>query len=83
MPIYDYRCQSCGLKFEARKAIAAADPDCPACGGQVEKLILAAPAMHGRMALGREAAMRSLDAKPGSGGHVHGPGCGCAAHRHD
>jgi putative FmdB family regulatory protein len=83
MPIYDYRCPSCGLQFEARQAIAAADPDCPVCGGRVEKVILTAPAMHGRMAHGRELAMRSLDPKPGSGAHVHGPGCGCGAHHHD
>ncbi len=72
MATYDYECTRCGLRFEASHCIAAAAPECPHCGGEVRKLILCAPATHGRMARGREQAMRALHPQ-----HVHGPGCGC------
>jgi putative FmdB family regulatory protein len=34
MPIYEYRCQSCGDKFEklVRRASDAMDAGCPSCG---------------------------------------------------
>jgi putative FmdB family regulatory protein len=82
MPTYDYQCQDCHLQFEARHSIHGPSPDCPSCGGPARKLLLTAPAMHGRMAKGRETAMRSLEPKPDAGPHVHGPGCGCGAHHH-
>ena len=81
MPTYDYQCQDCHAQFEARHAINDDSPACPTCGGRAEKVILSAPALHGRMARGRELAMRSLDPGPGSPPHSHGPGCQCGAHR--
>jgi putative FmdB family regulatory protein len=81
MPTYDYLCTRCKLQFEARHAINASSPDCPACGGAAQKVILSAPSMHGHMARGRELAMRSLQPKPGQKNHVHGPGCGCGGHQ--
>jgi putative FmdB family regulatory protein len=40
MPLYEYRCDSCGNQFELRQKFS--DPlasECPACGGAVQKLI--------------------------------------------
>jgi putative FmdB family regulatory protein len=36
MPIYEYRCQKCGEKFEkwVRSFSSAADPECPKCGSR-------------------------------------------------
>ena len=40
MPTYDYRCKTCGHRFEAFQAITA-DPltKCPICHGQVTRMI--------------------------------------------
>lgn len=80
MPLYDYRCQDCHGQFEAQHPIEAHSPACPVCGGRAEKVILSAPAMHGHMSQGRELAMKSLEPKPGTRPHSHGPGCQCGAH---
>ncbi len=72
MPTYDYQCPQCRRIFEAKHRISDPKPSCPVCGGPCVKLILAAPAAHGAMALGREQAIRSL-----STGNKHGPGCTC------
>lgn len=82
MPTYDYLCTQCKLQFEARHSINASNPDCSACGGAAEKVILSAPAMHGKMARGRDLAMRSLQPKPGQEKHIHGAGCGCGRRQH-
>ena len=69
MPMYDYRCSRCQGQFEALRAVTAAAPPCPHCGGSTERLILSAPAIHGAMARGRELAAKSLPAC--------GEGCRC------
>jgi putative FmdB family regulatory protein len=40
MPLYEYRCENCGVRFERRQHIND-DPVevCPECGGQVHRLI--------------------------------------------
>ena len=40
MPIYEYMCDECGVRFERMQAVTE-DPVqvCPECGGQVRKLI--------------------------------------------
>jgi putative FmdB family regulatory protein len=40
MPLYEYECEDCGLRFECRQSITA-EPlkDCPECGGDVHRLI--------------------------------------------
>jgi putative FmdB family regulatory protein len=40
MPTYDYRCQSCGARFEAWQKITD-DPieTCPTCGGAVHRVV--------------------------------------------
>lgn len=40
MPLYEYQCKSCSNNFELRQKFS--DPPasaCPACGGEIEKLI--------------------------------------------
>ena len=40
MPIYEYRCQSCGATFEVLQRLADEPPvACPTCAGPVEKLV--------------------------------------------
>jgi len=40
MPMYEYKCNQCGLVFEARQKFSdAALTECRECGGPVEKLI--------------------------------------------
>ena len=34
MPIYEYKCESCGNEFEELMKINAPAPPCPACGGE-------------------------------------------------
>ena len=40
MPIYEYKCLSCGYRFERFQAISE-EPvkECPQCNGEVKKLI--------------------------------------------
>ena len=40
MPLYEYKCQECGLRFERRQSFSE-DPVkvCPDCGGAVVRLI--------------------------------------------
>jgi putative FmdB family regulatory protein len=46
MPIYEYKCQRCGQKFEVRRRISAEPLKIhEGCGGEVEQLI-SAPALH-------------------------------------
>jgi putative FmdB family regulatory protein len=50
MPLYDYKCETCGQQFEARHGFNDAAPACPACGQQqVQRLITTAPAIMGGM----------------------------------
>lgn len=40
MPMYEYKCQACGLVFEARQKFSDAPlTACRECGGAVEKMI--------------------------------------------
>ena len=46
MPLYEYKCEACGHRFE--KFVKFSDPPldaCPKCGGKVEKL-LSSPAFQ-------------------------------------
>src|SRR5512136_1343954 len=46
MPVYEYRCTSCGERTEAKQHVG--DPPlskCPSCGGALEKVI-SAPALR-------------------------------------
>ena len=40
MPLYEYQCEECGLKFEVRQKFSDAPIDtCRECGGKARKLI--------------------------------------------
>ena len=40
MPIYEYRCDKCGRRFEELVLTASDEVECPHCGcGKVERLI--------------------------------------------
>ena len=40
MPLYEYQCEECGLKFEVRQKFSDAPLDtCIECGGRAKKLI--------------------------------------------
>ncbi|MFP5277472.1 MAG: FmdB family zinc ribbon protein [Acidobacteriota bacterium] len=40
MPAYEYLCDSCGHRFERRQKMSDAEiTACPACGGEVRRLI--------------------------------------------
>ena len=75
MPSYDYRCTQCRAEFQARHGMTAKGPPCPACGAAAERVILAAPAVHGYMARGREAAVHTFEHQETH--RAHGPGCPC------
>lgn len=57
MPAYDFRCKKCGFKFERTQKMDDPNPPCPwnkaattqyvdECGGETEKLITGAAAVH-------------------------------------
>jgi putative FmdB family regulatory protein len=39
MPIYDYKCDSCGRFEKAQRITEEALKECPECGGHVQRLI--------------------------------------------
>ena len=40
MPLYEYKCNECGLRFERRQSFSDPAVDtCPECGGEVVRLI--------------------------------------------
>ncbi|NWG15931.1 MAG: zinc ribbon domain-containing protein [Chloroflexi bacterium] len=44
MPLYDYRCEACGHRFQARHGFDADAPACPNCAApEVKRVILSAP----------------------------------------
>jgi len=46
VPLYEYRCKSCGHTFEKIQSFSAPEEkECPACHGEVERLI-SAPAIQ-------------------------------------
>lgn len=46
MPLYEYRCKTCGHQFEKIQSFSAPDEkECPACKGELERLI-SAPAIQ-------------------------------------
>lgn len=42
VPIYEYRCETCGHKFDEIQRMDAPAPPCPKCGADVKKLVSAA-----------------------------------------
>lgn len=63
MPIYEYRCPSCGAEFEdIRSSRDTSDVECPECGDQKSERVLSAFAVGG--------------GGGGGGGSSGGSGCG-------
>jgi putative FmdB family regulatory protein len=78
MPVYEYKCGTCGVFEEMVPMHAFADPcDCPACGQSAPRVLFSVPHVRG-MSSGRmrahETNERSADSPKRSS---HGPGCGC------
>lgn len=71
MPTYSYLCERCGKSFSTMHSMSAKKPPCPVCKGEVKRQILSPPAAHGRMARGRELAMRSLEESKDKSKHSH------------
>ena len=71
MPIYEYRCDTCGREFERfirpTSEPSPGTPDCPACGGRAVQQLLSSFAVNSaeRRQLhrdqGRKTAQKSLD----------------------
>jgi putative FmdB family regulatory protein len=38
VPIYEYRCRTCGAPHEEIQPMGAAVPPCPACGGELRRV---------------------------------------------
>ena len=47
MPVYEYRCRSCGAEFEIMSRSYSADPGlkCPSCGAASPRKVFSAPAL--------------------------------------
>ncbi|MBT9332132.1 FmdB family zinc ribbon protein [Paracidobacterium acidisoli] len=64
MPLYEYRCKSCGHQFEKIQSFSAPEEKvCPVCGEEVERLI-SAPAIQFK---GSGWYVNDYAAKPASG----------------
>lgn len=65
MPIYEYRCRTCGREFERYQATATAVVACPACASADVKRTLSV------------VAVKSGGPSPTTGSACCGGGCGC------
>ena len=76
MPIYEYRCASCGAEFErlVRSDTAVTCPECQ--GRKLERLV----SLTARPATGGKPADFSRLGPPASGGCCGGGSCGCHSH---
>jgi putative FmdB family regulatory protein len=63
MPVYDYRCESCGETFQAKHGFQDAPPPCPFCGhAEVKRLITSAPTLaRGMVTLAGDSSSASKD----------------------
>ncbi len=64
MPLYDFRCEECGARFERRLSFSQSDTAvaCPTCASQQTRRLLSAVAVLG---------------VGSSAGAAEGGGCGC------
>ncbi|HEX6447600.1 MAG TPA: zinc ribbon domain-containing protein [Streptosporangiales bacterium] len=74
MARYEYRCRSCGDRFEVTRPMAESDApaSCP-CGEPHADRVFSSPAVTGRAT----AAATAPAASGGGGGGCCGGGCGC------
>ncbi len=77
MPIYEYRCQTCGKKFDALRLISQADSqiNCRYCQGNDTHRMISACYSHSTGGV-------SLSSQPSSGGcgGCNGGSCGSCRH---
>jgi putative FmdB family regulatory protein len=67
VPLYEYRCKTCGHQFEKIQSFSAPDEkECPKCKGEVERLI-SAPAFQFKGAGWYVNDYAAKGGKPGSG----------------
>lgn len=79
MPAYEYECKSCGGHFERRQKMS--DPKvaaCPACGGEVRRLISGGAGVVSKGSAGYAAAPACGMGECGMPEAGCGTGCGCA-----
>ena len=73
MPIYEYRCEDCGTKFEKLLRRSSDAVECPSCGKNRLKQELSVFAAHAHGPSGH----KSSEAPPCAGGGCCNPGaCG-------
>ncbi len=79
MPAYDYTCADCGVFTELRSMAEFSLPaDCPHCGAQSPRLLIAAPSLTGlRPPRWMTQAKAAQKAPP----RLHSGGCGCCGSR--
>jgi|CXWL01.1.fsa_nt_gi putative FmdB family regulatory protein len=76
MPLYEYRCQGCGERFEVLQRMGASADEvlCPSCGAEhPERLLSTFAASFGHAGGGGGG---ETTPQMGGGGSC-GPGCGC------
>jgi putative FmdB family regulatory protein len=76
MPIYEYRCESCGDKFEklVRRSTDVMECGCPACGGKHLEQQYSTFAARGDN--GADHSFTPAATRMGEGGMCGGGGCG-------
>ncbi|MCM0754569.1 zinc ribbon domain-containing protein [Desulfovibrio aminophilus] len=82
MPIFEFRCRSCGRVFEELQLSASEAPACPGCGAaDAERLLSASSSLTGRESGGLPDARGHgcCGDRPGDRGCVPGSCCGRAS----
>ena len=73
MPVYEYRCSTCGHSFEKLQSMSSAGADCPNCE-QPAKRAISVFAAHSK---GEDIGSMPGPLPPMGGGGCCGGGCGC------
>jgi putative FmdB family regulatory protein len=71
MPIFEYKCGSCGKEFEKLVRSSSPAPECPSCHGADLQKKISAFSANSRSAFGAVSSSASLDTLPAGC-----PGCG-------
>jgi putative FmdB family regulatory protein len=67
MPLYEFRCETCGARFEKlfrSSAETVGTPECPACHGQNVRRLISAPAVLTSDGAGKSAAADEEPKRP-------------------
>jgi putative FmdB family regulatory protein len=74
MPIYEYECPGCGLRFDRRVTMHAPEPACPTCGAADVRRLISVFAATGTAT---EAPRTAIGGPPAGG--CCGGACACGA----